>query len=114
MSKSQGMAGIGSPSALSQQLGQYTNTAATGQASLQSSYGHVVYPYSPSPVFPNDPVVGGLVGVYRVRKLENGYLVESAPYAGGPVKEHFAETLKDVGERVAALGVQKALGGQTP
>ena len=108
-------------------MGQYASTTPTltaypptsGLGPLlggQAGYTSVYQPAYPVPTFPNDLAGGGLglIGIYRVRKLENGYLVESAPYVGGPVKEYFCETLKDVGERIAALGVQKALEGGKP
>jgi hypothetical protein len=64
----------------------------------------------PQPPFPYDHPAG-CVGVFRVRKLENGSLVEWQKYAGAAITEYYAESLKDVGERIAALGVQKALEG---
>lgn len=94
-------------------LGQYgTSTTTTAvnypHAHAQTNWGYVGVP--PPPPFPYDHPAG-CVGVFRVRKLENGYLVEWQKHAGAAITEYYAETLKDVGERVAALGVQKALEG---
>lgn len=95
--------------------------ALLGQASTTTvaNYpGQVVYGYPnpPAPSWPHDihDIHQGIVGIFKVRKIENGYAVEYQLRLGDHVREYYAETLKDVGERIAALGVQKALEGETP
>lgn len=53
----------------------------------------------------------GFVGDFRVRKLENGFLIEYTLVQNGNKKEYFAEGLREVGERITAICVQNALQG---
>jgi hypothetical protein len=100
-----------------QAMGQYASTTTTSTAypGMGTIIGPSFNPYPvPPPQFPHEQAVTGLVGVFRVRRLENGYLVECQKTTGGTIAEYYAETLKDVGERVAAMGVAQALEGGQP
>jgi hypothetical protein len=52
------------------------------------------------------------VGTFRIRKLENGYVIEYRMRPGDAVREYYAEDLKACGERITALAVQKVLEGE--
>ena len=75
--------------------------------------GQILYPTpAPDPYpFPN-PYVMNFVGHFRLRKVENGYVIEYVMKEGEPPREYFAEDLKDAGERITALCVGKALQGE--
>lgn len=88
-----------------QQYGATTTTVANYPG--QGIYQPIYYP----PVAP-DTHIAGFVGNFRIRQVENGYLVEVAMKHGDFMKEYFAENLKDAGERITALCVEKALKGE--
>ena len=104
-------------------MGNVTTTAAGSIGGLVG-HSHTVpmvasdwynsYPAYPTPApatFPHN-TVANFIGLFRVRQVENGYIVECQLRPGEAVREYFAETLKDVGERICALGVQKAVEGE--
>lgn len=88
------------------------STLATTGLGHQNYPGQRIYTNPPTPqaLWPYDHR-SDAVGLCRVRKLENGYVVEFvAPNAPG-YKEYYCEDLKAVGERITATLVQRALEG---
>lgn len=65
-------------------------------------------PYPPSTAnFP--PGTPNFIGQFRVRKVENGYILAYNLDEYGTPQEYFAADLKELGEKVTALCVQKEL-----
>ncbi len=97
-------------SALGQQSALANNALASNPLanSMLPSYGSVYTPHQ----HPMTDVVAGFVGMFRIRKVENGYIVEAVIDQWGHSKEYFAEDLKAAGERITASCVQKELEGQ--
>jgi hypothetical protein len=104
--------------------GLYTQQQAA-TTTITTQPGQLIYPSTwtyQSPVaadpfphpFPDYPHTLGFIGHFRIRQLENGYIVEYQLKEGDRMREYFAEDLKDAGERITALCVEKALKGETP
>ena len=98
------------------QLAGYVPTTTTATTLGGSCFpGQIIYPTYPTPPdpfpFPN-PYTMNFVGHFRLRKVENGYIVEYVLKEGEPPREYFAEDLKDAGERITALCVGKTLKGE--
>lgn len=107
----------------------YSNSTATGMGiaglgAAQTIYGSPLtatttstynpFTAPPPPSWPYDYFnSNAMIGIFRVRKVENGYIVDYQLRSNDMIREYYAETLKDVGERIAALGVEKALKGET-
>lgn len=90
--------------------GQWTTTTVPYPAQIYNPYST---PADPFP-FPSPYVAMNFIGHFRIRQLENGYLVEYQIKEGDRMREYFAEDLKDAGERITALCVEKTLRGETP
>lgn len=70
--------------------------------------------YAPTPVHPFNNPIGNHVGSFRIRRVENGFVIEVTHEQWGTVKEYFAEDLKAAGERITASCVANELKGAAP
>lgn len=70
-----------------------------------------VYPSTPQydpPWSPNE------CGRVAIQKIENGYIVLFAKFVGAAKEQYYAETMKDVGDRITACLVKNMVQGETP
>jgi hypothetical protein len=76
--------------------------------------GQMITTFPPTPTYGTwpDTSAADAVGTFRIRKLENGYVIEYRMRPGDAVREYYAEDLKACGERITALAVQKVLEGE--
>lgn len=67
---------------------------------------HAHFPPSTLANYSNTP---NFIGQFRVRKVDNGYILAYNLDEYGTPQEYFAADLKELGEKVTALCVQKEL-----
>lgn len=97
-------------------LGQaaLNNTATYTHHQQQLAYPAGVLATATTTPHPLIGVVTNFVGMARIRKVENGYVIEVMTEQWGQPREFFAEDLKVAGERLTAECVAKELKGQNP
>lgn len=94
-------------------LGGYQQYGATTTTTANYPPGGIYQPIYYPPVTP-DTHIPNLVGNFRIRKVENGYLIEYAVKQGDYMREYFAADLKEAGERITAICVEFMLKGDAP